>query len=131
MGLHVAAGHHVAVDRHVSRAVHSLHRKASQCTREASASGLSDPRSNSDQRAGPDSGPEIELDALFWSNDSRLHWRKEFSPRSGRTKIAQRFIAGKVTLISLQSAKRTADMFRSMSKKFSVARFTGLNSLLA
>jgi len=46
----------------------------------------------------------------------------EFSPRSGRTKIAQRFIAGNAHRTGSKSVKRTAEM---LAVNFSFTRFTG------
>ncbi|SRR6266496_3394227 len=54
--------------------------------------------------------------------------RSEFSPQSGRTKIAQRFIAGNATLPSNEVRVVDGRSFRPVKQQtwFSVARSAGL-----
>ena len=54
-------------------------------------------------------------------------FRLELSPRSGRTKIAQRFIAGNQQRARSKSAKRTAEMLAAIFCR----RFTGFGSILS
>ena len=55
---------------------------------------------------------------------------RELSPRSGRSRIAQRFIAGTARRSIHKSAKRTSEADRGGTLNTSVARFTGFGLCL-